>query len=175
MIPVEVKRDDRRLPLWCPSAYPGGAFADAGLVCENDQSAFSLGYFEGKPSAAFKTAYGRPVALDGALLRLLHAKTQSTERRQIGVWPNLTWYRRFLTILTRLSGRRSRGRDCASIPPHFQPRLLDAYVDFHNPKPSFNRDALRHARQMRWQTLAALRHAKTIRAAAVPQSQFDKP
>jgi hypothetical protein len=43
--PVEVKLDDGRLPLGCPSSYAGGALADARLVDEDDYSAFSLGFF----------------------------------------------------------------------------------------------------------------------------------
>ena len=45
MVPVEVKLDDGRLPLGRPGAYPGRALADAGLVDEDDQPAFSLGFF----------------------------------------------------------------------------------------------------------------------------------
>ena len=45
VIPVEVKLNDRSLPLERPGAYARGAFADAGLVHKDDQSAFSLGFF----------------------------------------------------------------------------------------------------------------------------------
>ena len=45
VIPVEVKLDDGRLALEAPGTYSGGAFADSRLVDEDDQSAFSLGFF----------------------------------------------------------------------------------------------------------------------------------
>src|ERR1700738_2081141 len=45
MVPVEVKLDDGRLSLGCPSADSGRALADAGLVYKDNQSAFSLGFF----------------------------------------------------------------------------------------------------------------------------------
>ena len=45
MVPVEVKLDDRRLAFGRPSAYAGLALADAGLVYEDNQLAFSLGFF----------------------------------------------------------------------------------------------------------------------------------
>ena len=45
VVPVEVKLDDGGLPLGCPGAHAGGAFADAGLVHKDNQSAFPLGFF----------------------------------------------------------------------------------------------------------------------------------
>ena len=45
MVLVEVKLNNGRLALGSPSADPGWALADARLVHEDDQSAFSLGFF----------------------------------------------------------------------------------------------------------------------------------
>ena len=45
MVPVEVKLDDRGLPLEAPCAYPRGTLAETRLVDEDDQASFSLGFF----------------------------------------------------------------------------------------------------------------------------------
>ena len=45
MIPVEVKLDDRRLALGRPGTNSRGTFADSRLVDEDDQPAFSPGFF----------------------------------------------------------------------------------------------------------------------------------
>lgn len=45
VVPVEVKLDDRSLPLWGPSTHTCGAFADTRFVDKDDQSSLSLGFF----------------------------------------------------------------------------------------------------------------------------------
>src|ERR1035437_8345529 len=45
VIPIEVKLNDWSLSLERPGAYARGAFADAGLVHKDDQSALSPGFF----------------------------------------------------------------------------------------------------------------------------------
>lgn len=45
VVPVEVKLDDRCLPLGCPGTHTRGPLADARFVDKDDQSSLSLGFF----------------------------------------------------------------------------------------------------------------------------------
>lgn len=71
VVPLEIKSDDGCLSLGCPSTDSGRALADTGLAYEDNQAAFSLGFFKGWPGAPLPTAHGIPFAFDGPLLRFL--------------------------------------------------------------------------------------------------------
>src|SRR5882672_1090879 len=114
VIPVEVELDDRGLAPLRPGAHPGGPFADAGLVDEDDQAAFALGFFLSRGQVRrfqWRTASSsRSMARRSGFWEL---KPSAPSIRQIWVWPNLTPYMRVTSTPTRLSVHNSVPKPCA--------------------------------------------------------------
>src|SRR5471030_1421738 len=114
VIPVEVKLDDGRLTLERPGAHARGALANAGLVYEDDQSAFSPGFFLRAGQILrfqLRTASSsRSMARFSGFCTL---KPKAPRIRQICVWPNLTSYSRSISTPTRLSVQSSVPKPCS--------------------------------------------------------------
>src|SRR5882672_5339501 len=112
--PVEVELDDRRLALGRPGAHPRGPLAQPGLVDEDDQPPVAPGFFlRAGQVLRFQVCTASSSRSMARRSGFCTENPRPPKMRQIWVWPNLTPYKRSMSMPTRLSVHSSVPKPCS--------------------------------------------------------------
>ena len=114
VIPVEVKLDDRCLSFGSTGTHTCRTFADAGFVYKDNHSAFPLGFFlRAGQVRRFHWRTASSLRSSARFSGFCTLKPNAPRIRQSCVVPNLTPYRRSMTVPTRLSVQSSVPKPCS--------------------------------------------------------------
>src|SRR5882757_7724993 len=113
VVPVEVKLNDGRLSFGSPGAHSGRAFADTGFVYEDNQSAFSLGFFlRAGQVRRFQLRTASSLRSIARFSGFCGLNPREPRMRQTCVWLKRTPCMRSMTAPTRLSVHNSVPNPC---------------------------------------------------------------